>query len=1055
MKSLFEFFVKNWRFSLVTTLMFFIVGGLGATLMRREAFPPVNFAAVFVSTIYPGAAPQEVHDRVTQPLEDELRGINGIKDVRSISQNERSEISIRIDIDGKDSDQVVTDIQRAVQRAAYKLPSDILDAPLVSELKAEEIPILEVGIVGNNEARVREKLAETLEEAFEDVAGVKDVRLSGYRKREIQIQLNTAKLASLQVGMTEVTQALSNQLRDVPAGFIRSNDQIKLVRIMGKTSNVTEVENILVRVNEEGGGVKIRDIGKVVDGSEKDTLLARLNGQEATLLTISKKEDADAVSTIKSLRLAQAAFEKSLPPGYQIVVYNDEGARVENRLQIVEFNGLAGLIVVLLVLFLFLPGKVGMASALSLPICTLMTLSVMVMVGAQFNIITMLALIICLGNLVDNSVVISEYYTSQREQGVGHQEAAIEAASKFWIPFTASTITIIAAFLPMLVTQGVLGQFIKWIPIVVCIALTASLIESLSLLPARLQFLSIPSRSSGTSAENDLELLSSGWFGKVEAKWGKIVEWTVYRRWKTLGILSGVVVSGFLVTGLFNRFELFPSEGDEYYVLRYDLPQGSSIRATDASAAWLSSEVERVLGKDILRAVIARSGVQQTDPGDPTSKAGEHVGVIVIAIKPEIAPTLNIAETLNKLRSIEKKAPLVKLSAETIANGPPVGKPLTITLRSSDYQELRNAANEMKSKIGPIAGVVNLEDDEEKGGPELRFVPETSTLRFAGLSLESVGFNLRTSLEGFTAAEMTEAGRDFEIKVRLGDENRSSAEQLQNTQFLNNRGVLVPLKLVGRLEGAEPSSVIKNFNYKQAITLTSEVDVKQITSVKLNDQAREIFTSIQSKYLGISAVFGGEEEATNDSLKSLGIALVLAIFLIFATLVFTFQSFSSPLLILSTIPLGLVGVFYAFAIDQRPLSFLAFIGVVGLSGVVINSAIILIDYIEELRRDPKWKKLDLQRLLVLASRRRLRAVLATGLTTVVGLVPTAFGLGGYDPILVPMTLALSWGMIVGTVLSLLWIPAGYQVLQELKGLALERVLRWKNSGFRNRKSGSD
>jgi len=1049
MRSLFEFFVKNWRFSFVMMVMFFIVGGLGASLMRREAFPPVNFAAVFVNTIYPGASPQEVHDRVTKPIEDELRGISGIKDVRSTSQNERSEINIRVDIDGTDSDQVVTDIQRAVQRASSKLPPDILDAPLVNELKAEEIPILEIAIVGSNENRKRDLLAENLEDHFEDVEGVKGVRLSGYRKRELQIQLDTLKLAQYQVGIQEVTQALASQLKDIPAGFIRSDSEIKLVRILGKTADPNEVGNILVRVNEDGRGVKIRDIAQVIDASEKETLLARVNAKEATLLTISKKESADAVSTIENLRVALQKFQSTLPPDYEIINYNDEGARVENRLRIVEFNALAGLIVVLIVLFIFLPGKVGFASALSLPICTLMTLSVMVMCNAQFNIITMLALIICLGNLVDNSVVISEYYTSLREQGVEAQTAAIESAHKFWIPFTASTITIIAAFLPMLVTQGVLGQFIRWIPIVVCIALSASLFESLTLLPARLQFLNIKKREQGLDAENDLEVLSSGWFGKVEASWGRLVEWTVQRRWITLFILSTIVVSGFAVTALFNRFELFPSEGDEYYVLRFDLKRGSSIKATDKAGAWLSEEVERVLGKDLLRAVVARAGVQQTDPGDPTSKNGEHVGVVVIAIKPELAPNLNIQETLTKLRSIEKKDPVVKLSAETVANGPPVGKPLTLTLRSSNFQELKLAKDEIKKAIEAISGVVNLEDDEEQGGPELKFIPQTATLKQAALTLDSVGFNLRSALEGFVAAQMTENGKDFEIKLRLGDENRSSQEKLQNTQFLNSRGSLVPLKLVGRIEEVTPSNVIKNFDFKQAITITSEVDLSKITSSALNEQVRKLYDENKAKYPTVSAVFGGEEEATNDSLKSLGVALVLAIFLIFATLVFTFQSFSSPLLILSTIPLGLVGVFYAFAIDQRPLSFLAFIGVVGLSGVVINSAIILLDYIEELRRDPRWQTLSLQRMLVLASRRRLRAVLATGLTTVVGLIPTAFGLGGYDPILVPMTLALSWGMIIGTLLSLLWIPAGYQVLQELKLTILKYLsvvkIKLKNS----------
>jgi multidrug efflux pump subunit AcrB len=647
--------------------------------------------------------------------------------------------------------------------------------------------------------------------------------------------------------------------------------------------------------------------------------------------------------------------------------------------------------------------------------------------GANFNIITMIALIICLGNLVDNSVVISENYTTLVEEGVSPKEAAVRSAKQFWIPFTASTVTIISAFLPMLVTRGVMGQFIKWIPIVVTLALTLSLLEALTLLPARLQFMRPKPRVQS----------SSDWFQRVEKSFARLIRWSLQRRYLTLGALSVLVVSGTFVTALFNRFELFPAEGVEYYVARFEAPSGTSVYRTDRLAAEVSREVIRVMDPKVVQSVIARSGESQTDPSDPKARVGANVGIILVAIKPEYAPDLSVKDTLDRLKKIATPTGLRKLTFEPIEAGPPVGKPLTLTLRSTNYEQLSGARDEIMASLKGVRGLVNLEDDEQSSGKEYLFEPNDEVRSYLGLTVDTIGLNLRTALEGSAAAKLTEFGKDFDLVVRFDESSRNSLPQLKKSEILTNRGNLVPVTSVGSFSEADAPKIRKRYDFKNSITITSEVDNVNVTSHSANDKAREAFDKVKGKYPLVSAIFGGEEESTNESLQSLAIALVLAIFGIFATLVFTFGSYTQSLLVLSTIPLGLVGVFYSFTLVQRPLSFLAFIGVVGLSGVVINSAIILVDYIRELRS--KRRELALQDLLVEASSRRLRAVLATGLTTVVGLLPTAFGWGGYDPVLVDITLALSWGMIVGTVLTLLWVPAGYLVLSDLKSFLLKKV----------------
>jgi multidrug efflux pump subunit AcrB len=1033
MEKLFRFFVENWRFSLVMTIATVIVGILGASLMQREAFPPVNFARVIVTSVYPGASPEEVRDKVTQVIENELRGISGIKDVRSVSQPERSEIDIRIDIDTSDSDKVVNEIQRAVQRASSKLPSDMLEDPLVLEDKAEEVPVLELGIAGPSENRMRDKLAEDLESLVESVSGVSDVVLTGYTERELQVLLDRENLDRLAVGLTEVLGAISTQLKNVPVGYLETKAQSTQVRILGKSTSPEEIGEFVVRSSSLGTAIRVKDVGKVVDGGAKPRVLARLNGEPATLLIATKAADADALEVLGRVQSKVAQFQSRLPEGYKLVVYNDEGRRIANRLDIVLFNAGFGLLAVLVVLFLFLPGKVGVASAMSLPICALGSLALMVYFGANFNIITMVALVICLGNLVDNSVVISEYYTRLREEGQGAQAAAIDAARQFWVPFTASTITIISAFVPMLVTQGVMGQFIRWIPIVVAIALSLSLLESLTLLPARLQFLDPQKKSKQPDSQ-----MKQSWFLRVENAFGRFIALTLKWRFITLASLTLLIFSGIFVTLKFNRFELFPDEGVEYYVARFDTPTQTTVKGTDAAGSLLSDAIHAALGSEIVDSLVTRSGIQQVFPGDPLGRVGENVGFVLIGIKPDKASELNAEEVLATLRAIPVPAGARSVTFEALENGPPVGKPVTATFSGADHAEIRTAADALKGFLTSVDGALNIADDEDQTGMEhqLRLLPEQAA--YSGVSVDTVGLNLRTALEGTSVGKLTGRGKEYDAVVKFQSSDREELQDLLDADILNARGNLVPLARIATVERKPAPVTQRAFEFQRSITVTADIDVNKVTAAALNSRA-QAFVDEQKKagrFQSVAFKLGGEEESTNESLASLAVALVLAIFGIFATLVFTFRSFSRPLLILSTIPLGLVGVFYAFAFSQKPLSFLAFIGVVGLSGVVINSAIILVDFIDELQRTGKFN--DLSELLITASARRLRAVLATGLTTVVGLVPTAFGWGGFDALLVPITLALSWGMIVGTVLSLIWIPAGYLVLQDIRGMLMRR-----------------
>ncbi|MEQ1724239.1 MAG: efflux RND transporter permease subunit, partial [Pseudobdellovibrio sp.] len=423
-------------------------------------------------------------------------------------------------------------------------------------------------------------------------------------------------------------------------------------------------------------------------------------------------------------------------------MYNDEGQRVVDRLDIVSYNAIFGFIVVILILFMFLPYKVAIFSSFSLPLCVLGTVFLMVYQGANFNIITMMALIICLGNLVDNSVVISEHYTRLREQGVNAQDAAVQAALQFWIPFTASTVTIIAAFLPMLVTTGVMGQFIKWIPITVTAALLFSLFEALILLPARLQFVDVQKASLSHK---------KSFLDKSEDFFEKIIFLAVKNKWKTFLLLVALVISGFVSTVLFNRFELFPADGIEYYVARYETKIQSSIRKTDLAGQEISELIQKKLDATKFESFVTRTGIQQVDVSDPQLKVGENVGFILISVKPGQAQFLDVNQVLKDLRSIEKPAALEKLSFENLAGGPPVGKPVTIRIRSLNEKQIIEFSELIINELKLKKGVFNVESDVQTPSEEIAIRVNEKMAAQAGLTTEDVGFNMRSALQGFTA----------------------------------------------------------------------------------------------------------------------------------------------------------------------------------------------------------------------------------------------------------------------------------------------------------------
>ena len=488
MNQIIKFFLENHKLTLILSFMMIVFGVMGLVKLNAESYPTVNFAMAQITTRYEGATASDIETKITKPIEDKIREVSGLKDVKSVSKTGLSKILVRIDMDNEDEDEVLDELQKAVKEV-NTLPTDLRDDPDYMEINSEEFPAIELAIIGPNPNRARDVMVDHLKEELEDSKKVKNVRPVGFKKRQFNIRLNEKKLAEFHIGVEEVLQKIRLRNVDIPGGDLDNQGYRQLIRIEGKVESAEELGNLVVRSNFSGQQVLLKDIALVEDGEEDGETLASFNGEDATFLIVNKKGGADTLALVAEVDKVIERFKEQYKGQYEFKVYNNEGEKVKKKLDILASNAISGLILVIVFLFIFLPGKVGLVASMSLPLAVMATMGFMPIFGMNLDAITILALVIALGMPVDNSVVISENFARLKdEEKLTAKDAAFKSVQQLWLPISTTAFTTIAAFLPMLVTKGIMGQFIKFIPIIVTISLLISLGESFFFLPMRLRF---------------------------------------------------------------------------------------------------------------------------------------------------------------------------------------------------------------------------------------------------------------------------------------------------------------------------------------------------------------------------------------------------------------------------------------------------------------------------------------------------------------------------------------------------------------------------------------
>jgi multidrug efflux pump subunit AcrB len=1023
-----QFFIKNYKFTLILTVMVLIFGFTGTMSLKSESFPSVEIGAVVITTRYDGATAEDIETKITKPIEEEIQKVAGIKLVKSTSQAGFSTIVTEVDIDKYSVADVIGDLQRAVDRTSG-LPEDLKERPLFTEIKSDEFPVIEVAIVGSNENRQRDMISDQVREDLKDNKKVSSISQFGFADRQFNVFLDFQKLSQNHVSVQEVQQALAMRNITVPAGEIKGDKLQKLIRIDGKARSPEEIRQIVIRSNFSGQKITVGDVARIEDGAEDVKTLALHNGEPATLLVVTKKAGADLIELAAEVESVLESYRKKHEGKFQFYVFSDEGKRVGDRLSVLFNNGWQGIILVVIVLLFLMPGKVGLVTALSLPLAIAATMGFINMMGFSLNTITIIALMIAIGMLVDNAVVISENYTRLRDEGFEVDEAILKTIRDLYPPVVATALATVAAFMPMLVTTGVMGQFIKAIPIVVTASLLLSLAESFFLLPTRLKMV-------GYKPVRNREMADKDYLDRVIVpKFEKVMTWVVDNKYKTFLIFNVVLVATFLMLAFVNKLNLFPSNQTEIYIGRLEAPRGTRVEETEKRVKGYTGKLKKEVEKESLH-IVAVVGESATDPSDPKGAVGSNLAMIRVFVNRETQDKADTNEILTRLRSV-KSADFDRISYEALINGPPVGDPVTVTFRSNNAEELDKVVNHLVKHLAEQPGIFDAKIDDVRGEDEVLLKFDYAQLARLGLNLDQVGGSVRMAIAGMDIGDINLDNREVDYFIRLEDSDKASLGSLGKIQIPDRQGNLISLSQIAQFQSDSGPPQIKRYDGKRARTITANIDDNVITSIQANAILLAEFEKINKDYKTVSVVFGGEAEKTNESFQSLLNALVLSLFGIFALMVLVFRSFTSPFIIMTTVPLGLIGVAISFFFHRMDLSFMALIGVIGLGGVIVNSGIILITFIEQMRKETA---LSLREILIKASAMRLRAVLATSVTNIVGLIPTAYGIGGVDYFIIPMAMALAWGLTTGTLFTLIWVPPAFGIIEELK----EKLkLRWR------------
>jgi multidrug efflux pump len=1116
-----SFSVDNATSVFLLTFMILLFGMYSYNTLPKESFPEISFPKIFVNTVYFGNSAEDIENLITRKIEKELGSVSEIKTITSSSLQDYSLITAEFDtdIDMEDAKQKVKD---AVDKAQSELPNDLTKEPEVIDVNLSEIPIMTVNLSGDFSNAQLRAWAEYLEDEIEDLQEISSVALKGVMDREMKIDVDIQAMQARQVSFGDIENAIRSENLTMSGGEVIGNDFRRNVRVVGEFKNAEELGNMIVK-SENQLPVYLRDIATVTYGFKEKTSIARSDQQPVVSLDVIKRSGENLLDASDNIKLVvEKAKQEKFPKSLEVSIFNDQSVQTRDMVSNLENSIISGVILVVLVLLFFLGLRNASFVGLAIPLSMLMGFLILQALGYTMNMVVLFSLILALGMLVDNGIVVVENIYRYRQEGYSAIAAAKYGVGEVAMPIISSTATTLAAFVPLAFWPGLMGSFMKFLPITLIVVLASSLFVALVINPViAARFMVVDERAQTPEirrrrVRNTLIFAAimflvaaighfkdiiwvrniffttgaitlfnffvlrpvSFWFQDValpllEKAYYKTVQFSVSKIGSLVVVLGTFIllIVSFMLMGMKQpKVTLFPSADPLFVNAFIEMPLGTDIEATNRLVKDLEARVSDAMipYKPIVESILTQIGENTGDPGaEPTFGASPNKARITVAFVPsQERGDLSTLNAMHDMRESLKGIPGVKISVQQNQDGPPTGKPINIEVRGDDINKLIQTSLDMTEYINKlnIPGIEELQKDIKLGKPELLVQIDRERARLFQLSTYSVADALRTSIFGKEVSKFKDGDEDHPIVIRVDEKSRNNITDLLNQPVTfrdasNGKIVQIPISAVVKTSYSSSFNSINRKDQQRVVTLYSNV----LDGYNANEIVQELKTELSNFEMpeGYAYAFTGEQEEMADQVAFLSMALAIALAAVFFIIVAQFNSISSPLIIMISVLFSTIGVFMGYVFfDMDIVIIMTGVGIISLAGVVVNNAIVLIDYtvllLHRLVIDKgldniyQLEREDARKAVMDGGATRLRPVLLTAITTVLGLIPLALGLninfftlfsetdpqfflgGDNAKFWGTMAWTVVYGLIFSTFLTLVVVPAMFWLIYLFK-----------------------
>lgn len=1044
-----------------------LVGGAysGATIVR-EMFPESRPNRILITTEYPGASPAEVEKGITLKIEEQIKDVEGIEKTLSTINEGFSSIMVELESDVDDIDRAVNDVKAAIDTIR---PEDFPEEALETRVAKfdPKLPVISVALFGDLDDRMLKQLGERMRDDLLSLPSVTNVVLSGTRKDEISIEVKPERLVQFGLSFMDVAAAITQSNVDLPGGQLRTSNANVTLRTLGEKDRGEDLYDILIRSDVQGRNVHLRDVAVIVDGFEDADVIGRFNGKPAVNLTVYKNTRQDAIAISESVRamvagktnrplagstierlfsritrhsttdeIYQTALRNPLADGVSAEIHTDLSHFIEGRLDLLMRNGLWGLALVTLSLLLFLHWRVALWVMVGLTLAVAGSLICMKLMGQTLNLMTMFGLIVVLGLLVDDGIIVAEHVYTKLEAGGDPKQAAIAGTEEVTWPVVCAIATTIVAFIPLMFIDGQIGDWMGVLPVIVCVALSVSLIEALMVLPSHLAHglrgRGVVDRGNGggSSLVRVARRLRAAQVRFVQQKlfvgYERLLRLATAYRYVTVGaLLSTLMVAIGAVLGDLVPFVFLPKMDSETLVANVKMSVGAPFDTTIRAANVIEESAQEL---PELKSVYTIVGMQMGANGT-VSAPQSHLAQLFMEIGQADDRARGSDQILHELRNKTSDIWGVEKLKFTSIQGGPEGAPVHLEVRGSRLEDLVAVSAEIRGHLATFSGVFDIVDDFDAGRREIQ-IELFESARALGLTTQSLATQVRAAFYGFEARKVQRGREDVRIMVRYPYEHRRRISDIERMWIATPSGNLVPMTEVARLTEGTGHASINRTDQQRTVTVTADVDSKVTTPDNIIAALASRFPSYQERFPGTEFTFGGQKLETRKSFASLKTDFFAALLMIYAILAGLFKSYTQPLIVMAVIPFGLIGAVAGHFVMGYPLTILSLIGLVALTGIVVNDSMILVSFINRRLEDGASP----MEAVIEGGKSRLRPILLTSITTVLGLAPLMLETSFQAKFLIPMGLSISAGLIFATVLTLVAVPSLYLILLDVRSL---------------------